>query len=113
VAALLGAVRGIYEGMGPSLRVAAPAESEPPAVLATAATSASADLTQDLRGVACPLNYVKTKMALQKLKKGQTLLALLDEQGAKNVPASAESDGHEVLFVLQNAAHWRVLIRKK
>jgi sulfite reductase (ferredoxin) len=100
VAALLSAVKKLYEEMGPSLRVAAPA---PPA----------ADATHDFRGVVCPLNYVKTKMALARLGKGQVLSVLLDEQGAANVPESASKDGHEVLAVAREENHWRVTIKKR
>lgn len=106
VAGLLAAVKKLYEGMGPSLRVLAPTGAAP------TVTGTAVDLTQDFRGVACPLNYAKTTKALQKLKGGQTLLALLDEPGAKNVSASAAGDGHEVVSVTRDADHWRVIIRK-
>ncbi len=113
VSSLLAVVRKQYESMGPSLRVAPPTAPVPPVTAATPKVDVAADLTQDFRGVACPLNYVKTKMALQRLKLDQTLRVLLDEQGAKNVPASAANDGHEVLSVTRDADHWHVLIRKK
>jgi sulfite reductase (ferredoxin) len=113
VSDLLAAVRKQYETMGPSLRVAASSATVALTVTATSKTETAVDFTRDFRGVACPLNYVKTKIALQKLKSGQTLAVLLDEEGAKNVPASAANDGHEVLSVSRDAGHWRVLIRKK
>ena len=111
VAGLLFAVRRLYEDMGPSLRLPTSACTAPP--VATAAPAATiADLTHDFRGVACPLNYVKTKMALASLKVGQVLAILLDEQGAQSVPASASADGHEILSVTREERHWRVMIRK-
>jgi sulfite reductase (ferredoxin) len=121
VADLLAEVQKIYAGLGPSLRVTAPtapacdsscnchsAPAETPTV-----SLPPADQTVDFRGVACPLNYVKTTMALGKLRGGQTLAILLDKQGATNVPTSAANDGHEVLGVNQVADHWRVVLRKK
>jgi sulfite reductase (ferredoxin) len=111
VSNLVAAVRRVYESMGPSLRVATPAPALVPAET-PAAPATSADASQDFRGVVCPLNWVKTKMALQKLKSGQTLAVLLDEKGAQNVPASAANEGHEVLSVGREGGHWRVIIRK-
>jgi len=111
VANLLAAVQELYEGMGPSLRLPAPTC----AASSTAAPSQEAvpaDVTHDLRGVVCPLNYVKTKMALGKLNAGQVLAVLLDEKGSQNVPASAANDGHEVLSVAREVQHWRIVIRK-
>lgn len=107
VAALVKSVRLLYENMDASLRfkpVPVPPAAAPPA--------SGASATHDFRGVACPLNYVKTKMALSKLQKGQNLLVLLDEEGAKNVPESAAKDGHTVLSVTPGDGHWQVLLRK-
>jgi sulfite reductase (ferredoxin) len=72
----------------------------------------AADVEHDFRGVACPLNYVKTKLVLETMEAGQILGILLDEEGAGNVPASAEQDGHDVLRVKEQDGHWRVVIRK-
>jgi sulfite reductase (ferredoxin) len=80
--------------------------------VSTAAPAITADDSQDFRGVVCPLNWVKTKMALQKLAGGQTLSILLDEKGAQNVPASAANEGHSVLAVTREDGHWRVILRK-
>jgi sulfite reductase (ferredoxin) len=111
VEALLAAVKSLYESMGPSLRL--PVSTCATAAVPTPASpSIPADATHDFRGMACPLNYVKTKMALGKLSAGQVLAVLLDETGARNVPDSAANDGHEVLSVARVQAHWRVVIRK-
>ena len=66
----------------------------------------------DFRGVVCPLNYVKTKLLLDKMEKGQILSILLDEDGCKNVPESARGDGNKVLSVASEDDHWRVVLRK-
>ena len=72
-----------------------------------------ADVSKDFRGVACPLNYVKVKLALEPMSAGEVLAVLLDEEGAKNVPDSAAKDGHKVLSVDKQGDHWKVIIKKK
>ena len=109
---LLAVVHKLYEDMGPSLRVATPACGITP-VATPAAPEVPADLSVDFRGVSCPLNYVKTKMSLGRIKTNQVLAVLLDGEGAKNVPASAANDGHAIVSLTQDGDHWRVLIRKK
>jgi sulfite reductase (ferredoxin) len=54
--------------------------------------------TLDLRGVACPLNYVKTRVALERLSAGEALEVWLDTgEPAENVPRSCDEDGYTVL----------------
>ncbi len=70
--------------------------------------------TYDLSGVACPMNYVKTKLKLEKLPKGARLDVLLDDGEPKeNVPLSVKADGHEILGVEAEGTQWRLQIRKK
>ena len=53
--------------------------------------------TLDLTGVVCPLNWVKTKLALEELEPGDELVVLLDPgEPIESVPRSAREDGHEV-----------------
>jgi TusA-related sulfurtransferase len=53
--------------------------------------------TLDLTGVACPLNWVKAKLALEELDPGDELTLLLDSgEPIESVPRSAREDGHEV-----------------
>jgi tRNA 2-thiouridine synthesizing protein A len=52
------------------------------------------DITNDI----CPMTYVRTRLALDKLVPGQTLLVRLKgEEPLKNVPRTATEQGHEVL----------------
>ena len=54
-------------------------------------------MTLDLRGVACPLNWVRAKLALEQLEPGERLELLLDPgEPIESVPASAREAGHEV-----------------
>ena len=54
--------------------------------------------TLDLRGVACPLNYVKTRVALERLAPGEALEVWLDHgEPEENVPRSCDEDGFQVV----------------
>ncbi len=53
--------------------------------------------TLDLRGVTCPLTFVRTKVALGRLAVGAELEVLLDEgEPAESVPRSLSEEGQEV-----------------
>lgn len=52
---------------------------------------------KDLRGVSCPMNFVRTKVELASLKAGEVLEVWLDDGAPiKNVPRSAKGEGHSV-----------------
>ncbi|MDH4229358.1 MAG: sulfurtransferase TusA family protein [Nitrospirota bacterium] len=105
-----------------AVRSGEPVGGQAPAAAPTApvaagggAGGAKVDLTLDLKGVACPMNYVKTKLKLEMMPKGSVLEVLLDD-GAPihNVPKSVANDGHDV-FVnepLGDGKHHRIVIRK-
>jgi sulfite reductase (ferredoxin) len=84
----------------------------PPQTVATAATGA----VYDLRGVACPLNYVKTKLKLEMMDAGERLEVWLDAgEPIKNVPMSLRNDGHKILAeepLEPDAKHYKVLVEK-
>ncbi|MDR2104256.1 MAG: sulfurtransferase TusA family protein [Deferribacteraceae bacterium] len=68
----------------------------------------------DLRGVACPLNFVKTKIELAKVRSGDAIEVLLDDGAPiENVPRSAASEGHTVSEPIDEGGYWRVRIEKK
>jgi len=66
----------------------------------------------DCRTLACPLNYVKTKIMLDRMDAGAQLCVLLGQEGARNVPISAKAEGHTVLEVAPQDDYWRVVILK-
>jgi sulfite reductase (ferredoxin) len=69
---------------------------------------------KDFRGVVCPINFVKTKIALAPLKSGDLLEVWIDDgQPIENVPGSVRNEGHEILSTLQVDDYWKVLIKKK
>ena len=56
----------------------------------------------DLRGVACPLNFVKAKLALERVEVGAEVQYFLDlGEAQKNVPHSFEQQGQEVTMINQ------------
>jgi TusA-related sulfurtransferase len=53
--------------------------------------------TLDLTGVPCPMNWVRTRLALEDLPSGERLDVRLDRgEPLESVPRSALEDGHEV-----------------
>lgn len=109
---LLEVINKLYENMGQSLQISQPAPAEDKPKSEGVGGNIAIDKEADLRGVTCPLNYVKTKMFLEGMNEGQVLSVVLDEEGCKNVPPSAEKDGHKVLSVAQEGTVWRVIIEK-
>jgi len=52
----------------------------------------------NLKGVKCPLNFVKAKLALEKLEKGEILQINLDcREAMDSVSKSLLEEGHEIL----------------
>jgi sulfite reductase (ferredoxin) len=67
----------------------------------------------DLRGVACPLNFVKAKLELEKLDTGRILEVLLDEgEPARNVPDSFSEQGQEVIEIKNIGDYFNVKVRR-
>ena len=51
----------------------------------------------DLTGVPCPMNWVRTKLALEGMAAGKRLEVRLDPgEPLESVPRSAREDGHDV-----------------
>ncbi len=77
-----------------------------------AGLTAAAEL--DLRGVACPMNFVKAKLRLENLELGATLGVLLDDgEPIRNVPASFRNEGQEISEISATGdGHWRMTLRK-
>jgi sulfite reductase (ferredoxin) len=74
----------------------------------------SPDVKKDFRGVMCPMNFVKTKIALTPMLSGQILEILLDDGAPiENVPGSVKNEGHTILSTEKVENYWKVLIKKK
>jgi tRNA 2-thiouridine synthesizing protein A len=68
----------------------------------------------DVRAYACPITFVKTRIALDRLDAGEVLeVWLAAGEPVQSVPRSAEEEGHRVLAVEPlEAGAFRVLIEK-
>ncbi|MCD7936363.1 MAG: sulfurtransferase TusA family protein [Tannerellaceae bacterium] len=70
-------------------------------------------LVKDFRGVGCPMNFVKTKLALATIPQGNLLEIWIDDGAPiENVPGSVRNEGHEIISTTQEQDYWKVLIRK-
>ncbi|MGH7254761.1 MAG: sulfurtransferase TusA family protein, partial [Nitrospirales bacterium] len=101
-------------GSGPA--DAAEGAATPAQAAALSGAKAEAPPILDLRGVMCPLNYVKTKLRLEMMDEGERLEVWLDAgDPIKNVPMSLRNDGHTILAeepLEAETAHFRVLVQK-
>ena len=71
------------------------------------------DVKIDLRGIECPMNFVKTKIQLEKMKTGEVLEVLLDSgEAIESVPKSVIEEGHEVLSGEKIENYYKLLIKK-
>jgi TusA-related sulfurtransferase len=74
----------------------------------------AADRTIDITAEVCPMTFVRTRLALDRLAPGQTLLVLLrGEEPRRNVPRTAIAQGHAVLASATDAnGITRLLLRR-
>ena len=107
--ALADAVIELYQGMDDSLNFkASPQPSHE-------GKGGGRDRLKDLRGVLCPMNFVKTKLELATMQSGDVLEIWLDDgKPIENVPGSVKLEGHEILSQTQHTdGYWQVIIKKK
>lgn len=72
-----------------------------------------ADATLDLRGVMCPINFVKTKLKLESMDVGEVLEVTLDSgEPIQNVPKSIKDEGHKIVEVKKEEGFFRLKIQK-
>jgi len=68
----------------------------------------------DLRGVCCPLNFVKAKLAMDKIRGGETIEFYLDDgEPIVNVTRSLKDEGHQVLLVIPDTNYFKVMVEKR
>jgi len=81
---------------------------------AAEAESSSDIVTLDLSGVACPMNFVKTKIKLSTMAIGSQLEVILDDGAPiENVPLSLEEQGQKVHVKEKlSDTQWRIVVEK-
>jgi tRNA 2-thiouridine synthesizing protein A len=63
-----------------------------------------ADHVLDITDEVCPMTFVRTRLALDRMAPGQVLLVRLKgEEPLRNVPRTAAEQGHQVLSVTTGA----------
>jgi TusA-related sulfurtransferase len=70
--------------------------------------------TVDLRGVCCPANFVRAKLALEDFEAGESVRILLDDgEAVKNVQRSLKAEGHHLLSLKEAPEGYFILDLKK
>ena len=110
---LLKAVKDLYQSMDNSLKFPEDKTKKEKTVVKVDVEPFLNIRKKDLRGVACPMNFVKTKIELSQIAAGDLLEILLDDgEPIANVPRSAEGEGHKVLSQDRIEDYWKVIIEK-
>jgi sulfite reductase (ferredoxin) len=113
VLSLAQSMEELYGKMDNSLRFPGEAPKAPAKTPAAENPGTEITVSKDLRGVACPMNFVKTKLALEGLTAGQRLRIMLDDgTPIQNVPQSVAGEGHKILAQVKEGDHWSVIIQK-
>ena len=68
----------------------------------------------DLRGVPCPLNLVKAKLAIEKVAVGDILEIEIDDgEPIQNLPVSLGRQGQEILETTEHQGYFCLKVRRK
>lgn len=70
----------------------------------------SIDVTKEI----CPMTFVKTKLKLATMEKGQILeVSLREGESLANLPKSIKQDGHKILEIYMTDSHlYKILIER-
>ncbi len=79
----------------------------------TASTPHPADAQLDLRGTPCPINFVRTKLRLEKMPPGTLLEVWLDPgEPVEQVPDSLKMEGYVVEAVEDRSDFFALRVRR-
>jgi TusA-related sulfurtransferase len=95
--------------------LAAPSVNTKSNAMNTEIVPTDADRVLDITGEVCPMTFVRTRLALDAMAPGQTLLVLLrGDEPRRNVPRTAAEQGHQVLAQDTDAAGvTRLMLRRR
>ncbi len=68
--------------------------------------STSPDKSIDLRGLACPLNYVRCCLAIEELSSSEHLEVFLDIGEPEEMVVSGLKEGGHYVEIIQKNSHW-------
>ncbi len=73
------------------------------------------DLSIDITGEICPMTFVRTRLALDRLASGQVLAVMLrGEEPERSVPRNCAQQGHAILAQRKDAGGiMHLLLRRK
>lgn len=72
------------------------------------------DLNIDISALLCPMTFVRTRLALDRLLPGQILAVRLQgEEPVRNVPRTAAEQGHTVLAMMKTGDGTSTLLIRK
>ena len=109
------ACKTMSEELGKKLKAdtTKPDQAAQPAAPVSPAAVTKPATTLDLRGVMCPINYVKTKLKLEMMEPGEVLEVWLDAgEPIKNVPQSLRNDGQNVIAEVPVESYYKVTVEK-
>ncbi len=65
----------------------------------------------DITGYICPMTFVKTKLKLERMERGEVLeVRLCEGEPLSNLPRSVEQEGHKVLAIVQEEGRYHKVI---
>jgi tRNA 2-thiouridine synthesizing protein A len=74
----------------------------------------TADQELDITKEVCPMTFVRTRLALDRMRPGQVLrVRLRGEEPLRNVPRTAREQGHEVLSLETDADDVATLLLRR
>ena len=76
-------------------------------------TGSQPDAEMDLRGTPCPLNFVRTKLRLEKMAAGELLEVWLDAgEPIEQVPDSLAMEGYKIEQIEERTGFFAVKVRR-
>ena len=69
--------------------------------------------TLDITGEVCPMTFVRTKLRLERMRRGEILsVRLRGDEPLRNVPKAASDEGHSILGIVSEGSDHIVTIRR-
>ncbi|NOY83014.1 MAG: hypothetical protein GXP31_18605 [Kiritimatiellaeota bacterium] len=102
-------------GAGPATETSESAEASTQERESAGTGGEEGETVLDLKGVPCPLNFVRAKLQMEELPPSAILAIILDEgEPIRNVPVSFRSEGYQVLEMNDlGDGHWEVKVRNR